>query len=494
MSAMKRNKVLFILLCLLAAIPLWAERYVEPNACFSIDLPEGWSVAKQGEMYIFSSENDVMTMSIMQAGRGESFSPNDAYTNLRKGEEGMQNVKAHRGMWLTFYRHYVTRTYEQNGQQISEYYRIFPKKAFFFRTLNNENNEAKLAIARSARIEPWNFWTQFVITGFKAGWLLTLIGIFLWIGVSVLGGWFISQIKDGPIFVIGVTLLWLAIPLLWIDGEQIMITLYVIAAISAIAIIIYEIRKPKEEPKSELEREYAHVSLNEDLLQPLAAFTTEPALNIYAANNLLQKAYDYQEGRNGVRKNEKTAFEYMLQAAQAGNVIAMVSVSLMYRDGDGVKRDRTQASEWAYKAAKAGSCRAIGYLSSFTYFGYGIFKTCHEDSIWLLQKAKQMGDEPSAKVLDATTETITRPTFHSALQLKMMRGVLEKQNQKPEMIELLLEKKAKELPQETIVRFKKMDNLYRYFMTEKERKKDERVSKALDLVTDKLDDVIGYFT
>jgi hypothetical protein len=105
-----------------------------------------------------------------------------------------------------------------------------------------------------------------------------------------------------------------------------------------------------------------------------------------------------------------------------------------------------------------------------------------------------MGDEPSAKVLDATTETITRPTFHSALQLKMMRGVLEKQNQKPEMIELLLEKKAKELPQETIVRFKKMDNLYRYFMTEKERKKDERVSKALDLVTDKLDDVIGYFT
>jgi hypothetical protein len=76
----------------------------------------------------------------------------------------------------------------------------------------------------------------------------------------------------------------------------------------------------------------------------------------------------------------------------------------------------------------------------------------------------------------------------------MMRGILEKQNQKPEMIELILEKEAKKLPQETIVQFKKMDNLYRYFMTEKERKKDERVNKVLDLVTDKLDDVIGYFT
>ncbi len=446
---MRRKTIIFLVLSLLTATGLRAERYVDLAAQFSIDLPDGWDVTKQGDIYVFRSESDVMTMSVLQAERGETFSPNDASRNLKKGDEGMEHIKVHRGWWMTFYKHYVTRTYEQNGQQIDEYYRIFPKTAYCFRTVHDEHSDAKLVIARSARPEPWDCWTQFKIMSLKLGLVLTLAFLLGWIAACWIAAFSTPMFRESPAFVILLILLWLAIPLLWWEGEQIMVAMYSIAALVFIPFFIYYLRHPGNSSNGG--------SPNRELLLMIANIDMNQPVNNYAASELVAMAKNYREGTNGFKKSKKEAFAHILGAARLGNVDAMIEVSILYRDGEGVRRNRNEACEWMINAAKRGSLPAVTWLASFAYFGYGRFKASNEDAIWILQWASYLGNPAAKGILAKTTETVDDPQTGKK-----------------------------------VVRFKKMDDLSYYFMTEKEAKRDRFFGKAIEFVFDKADDLLKW--
>lgn len=488
------KRFIFLLFCMATMMYAHAEVYKDLAAQFSVDIPEGWSISKQGDIYVFSNGEDRMMMSIMNAERGTTYSTNGAYFNLKKGEEGMENVKAHRGMWMTLYLHYVTRSYEQNGQRINEYYRIFPKTAFCFRTLDSENNEAKLAIARTVRLEPWNFWTQCKIMWLKLGFTLTLLLLIAWCVSGLFAAFLVSLFKEGPILTIVGMLLWLSIPLFWWDGWAMMGVMYGLTIAVFIPCMMKEVRKEPDSVShsSSDEEGYDYVSPNRDILAPILA-DNDKMPNNYVCANKVREALDYQEGTNGRKKSAKKAFKCMLEAAQQGNVEAMIHVSYMYRDGVGVKRNRNEACEWMIKAAHSGSVPAILGLSAFTFFGYGRCITSHRDTISLLLKAKELGSPIAKKILEETTETVYRPTKASHLRLQALRKMMEEKQFKPELIEQLLESEQTKLPYESILKFKKSDELPYYFMTEKERKHDKRVGNVIEFVLDKLDDIIGYF-
>ena len=55
----------------------------------------------------------------------------------------------------------------------------------------------------------------------------------------------------------------------------------------------------------------------------------------------------------------KKAFEYYMQAAEAGGKMGAYNVGCCYRSGSGVKKDKLKAAEWYEKAASAGDTDAM---------------------------------------------------------------------------------------------------------------------------------------
>ena len=62
----------------------------------------------------------------------------------------------------------------------------------------------------------------------------------------------------------------------------------------------------------------------------------------------------YENGTNGVRKDEKEAIDWFRKAANQGNLDAQYNLGRCYKNGDGVNQDMLRAAKWFYKAAKQG--------------------------------------------------------------------------------------------------------------------------------------------
>lgn len=60
-------------------------------------------------------------------------------------------------------------------------------------------------------------------------------------------------------------------------------------------------------------------------------------------------------GVNGIRRNSAEGAQLILNAAQAGDPDAMVTMGYLYMKGRGVKRDSFQASDWFQRASAAGA-------------------------------------------------------------------------------------------------------------------------------------------
>ena len=71
----------------------------------------------------------------------------------------------------------------------------------------------------------------------------------------------------------------------------------------------------------------------------------------------------YSKG-NGVRKNEKLAFNYFHKAARNNSIEAKFQMGLNFAQGRGVKKQKQLAKYWFKLAAKAGHSRAMAHLAS----------------------------------------------------------------------------------------------------------------------------------
>ena len=80
----------------------------------------------------------------------------------------------------------------------------------------------------------------------------------------------------------------------------------------------------------------------------------------------------YSKG-NGVRKNEKLAFNYFHKAARNNLVEAKFQMGLNFAQGRGVKKQEQLAKYWFKLAAKAGHSRAMAYLASLEKSGKAIY-------------------------------------------------------------------------------------------------------------------------
>ena len=70
----------------------------------------------------------------------------------------------------------------------------------------------------------------------------------------------------------------------------------------------------------------------------------------------------------------ETAFKYFLEAAKAGDLIAMVNAADSYRCGDGVKENPRKAVEWFKKAVEQNDPMAMLRLGDMYYYGEGTRK------------------------------------------------------------------------------------------------------------------------
>ncbi len=70
----------------------------------------------------------------------------------------------------------------------------------------------------------------------------------------------------------------------------------------------------------------------------------------------------YLLGRNGVKKDDKQAAEWMLKAAEQGLVDAQVAIAAMYDRGIGMRGDKGKATSWYEKAAAKGHGTSLAIL------------------------------------------------------------------------------------------------------------------------------------
>ena len=81
-----------------------------------------------------------------------------------------------------------------------------------------------------------------------------------------------------------------------------------------------------------------------------------------------------QKGTDGIKKNEKTAFELLLYAAKKGHIQAQRDLGDCYYDGQGTSVDYGQAIFWYQKAADKGDLYSIGHLGMQYLLAKGVSK------------------------------------------------------------------------------------------------------------------------
>lgn len=101
----------------------------------------------------------------------------------------------------------------------------------------------------------------------------------------------------------------------------------------------------------------------------------------------LGEAAFYGENRGSVRE----AMDYYMRAADAGHVMAMVRIGMIYENGYDVERDLVKALSWYRKAAGLGSTQAMVKLAKFYGKGEGVEANIPEAIGWLT-KAADGGD------------------------------------------------------------------------------------------------------
>lgn len=97
--------------------------------------------------------------------------------------------------------------------------------------------------------------------------------------------------------------------------------------------------------------------------------------------------YCYAEGK-GVRQDYQKAFEYFMEAANAGVTEAMANVGAYYWQGKGVEQDYDQAFFWCLKAAEAGNVTAMNTVGKIYYLDKGSHRD-YERALFWFEKAAQ---------------------------------------------------------------------------------------------------------
>lgn len=121
----------------------------------------------------------------------------------------------------------------------------------------------------------------------------------------------------------------------------------------------------------------------------------KPDYSTMTADELWQKASDLM----GVGEQRK-AFDYLLPAAEKGNVNARYWVAkYYYHDFPGAKLDYTKAEEWARKAADAGHADAQFLMGDLYYYGNGVTKDLEAARRWY-EKAASQGNKTARWTLD----------------------------------------------------------------------------------------------
>lgn len=92
-----------------------------------------------------------------------------------------------------------------------------------------------------------------------------------------------------------------------------------------------------------------------------------------------------------LEENPEKAFEWLLKAAEAGDVEAQVSVGHHYYKGEGGENSYSKAFEWFNKAAEAGNTDAMWWLGTLYKDGDGVDKDYDEAVKWF-KKASDIGD------------------------------------------------------------------------------------------------------
>ena len=94
----------------------------------------------------------------------------------------------------------------------------------------------------------------------------------------------------------------------------------------------------------------------------------------------------YFEGRNGIEKNDQTAFGWYLKSSQLGNKRARYELANMYYDGIGTDKDAGKAIELYSKNAEEGHCDSMVLLGDI--FSKGEFENVEKSSEWYEKAAK----------------------------------------------------------------------------------------------------------
>jgi hypothetical protein len=75
-----------------------------------------------------------------------------------------------------------------------------------------------------------------------------------------------------------------------------------------------------------------------------------PVIEGMSLRELVERACNFDEGKNGSIKDSRKAFELFQKAADFGHVPSMQAIALMYAEGRGIPKDLRQAHSWLIRA------------------------------------------------------------------------------------------------------------------------------------------------
>ena len=94
---------------------------------------------------------------------------------------------------------------------------------------------------------------------------------------------------------------------------------------------------------------------------------------------------------NHVKRNDKEAFKWCREAAEAGNPDGMMQLGFCYAGGWGVGKDYEEARRWYQKAAELNNSKAMLFLGILYGEGCGV-KQDQEEALKWYRKAAKLGE------------------------------------------------------------------------------------------------------
>ncbi len=84
------------------------------------------------------------------------------------------------------------------------------------------------------------------------------------------------------------------------------------------------------------------------------------------------------------------AYDWWIEAADQGNVVAEANLGMLYALGQGVSQSYTQAAYWWKQAAHQNNEQAQYNLARLYYHGWGVSQSRSKATYWL-RKSKENG-------------------------------------------------------------------------------------------------------